>query len=337
MVKHLPAYVHMLEQLVWLGYEWGMSNEIQQAAEYLRSGRLVAFPTETVYGLGADATNSLAVQAIYRVKGRPSHNPLIVHVSDEGMAEECAEVNALAKKLIGAFWPGALTLVMKRRKDCLLADEIGAGGDTVALRCPAHPLAQSLIEVLGKGVAAPSANRSGRVSPTSTAHVVEELSDWLGNELAMILDDGECTLGIESTVVDVTGKQVAVLRPGNVTYDDIVNVLGQEKVQPVFYQNNDVSPLSPGLLTSHYAPNLPVRMNVAPEQIRQGEAYIGFGSMVCDVNLSPSGDMSEAARNLFAMLRQLDISPRYVGISVAKIPEEGLGVAINDRLRRAST
>lgn len=314
-------------------------QQIEKAVDALGQGRLVSFPTETVYGLGADATNGEAVRSIYEVKGRPSNNPLIVHVGSFAMAMRYAKMTDLARELTAAFWPGALTLVLDRADDFPLAPEVSAGGDTVAIRCPEHKLVLGLINALGNGIAAPSANRSGRVSPTSAAHVRDELGDALGGKLAMILDDGECALGIESTVVDVRGSKAKLLRPGSVTLSALQNVLGAGRVVDMSGTSDDVAPTAPGQLTSHYAPSLPVKMNVLPDEVSEGEAYLGFGAHKvtgAGESLSESGNCEVAANRLFALLRKYDDAEKYHAICVAPIPNEGLGVAINDRLGRAA-
>jgi len=306
-----------------------ISNQsIDIAAKALRRGELVAFPTETVYGLGGDATNDKAVARIFEAKGRPRFNPLIVHVPDRQAAEACVVFNAAADALADRFWPGALTLVLPRRKDCRLSLLVSAGLDTVAVRLPAHPDARRLLRAAGIPVAAPSANRSGRLSPTTAQHVAEDL----GNRVAMILDGGPCEIGLESTVIDLSGPRRVILRQGGLTQEAIETALGQKVM---IAGVNDTAPKSPGMLTSHYAPSLPLRIGVT--ESRPGEALLGFGPG-CEnavLNLSEGGDLIEAAANLFAYLHDLD-TPDYRGIAVSPIPETGLGRAINDRLRRAS-
>jgi L-threonylcarbamoyladenylate synthase len=307
------------------------TDAIDDAAAALREGQLVAFPTETVYGLGADATNARAVAAIYEAKGRPRFNPLIAHVADAEDAARFAVLGPEAQALATAFWPGALTLVLKKRPDCTIADLVTAGLDTVALRVPSHPIAQAVIRAAARPIAAPSANRSGHVSPTTAAHVDADL----GAKVAIILDDGPSPIGVESTVVDVSGSQPALLRAGGVTREAIEAVLGRS----LMLHSGDVErPSSPGQLASHYAPRTPVRLNAS--SAHPGEAFLAFGPVVADhdgpsINLSPSGDLIEAAANLFAALRQLDAAGA-VTIAVMPIPEAGLGEAINDRLRRAA-
>ena len=304
------------------------SAAISRAAALLWAGRLVAFPTETVYGLGGDATNDHAAAAIFAAKARPRFNPLIVHVRDLAEAERLAVFSSPARRAAAQFWPGPLTLVLPRRPSAGLSLLASAGLDTVAIRVPAHPVAQALLREAGRPIAAPSANRSGRVSPTSAAHVAEDL----GDEVALILDDGPTPIGLESTVLDLSGEAPALLRPGAVTFDALTELLGS-----IALPGSGV-PRSPGMLPSHYAPRLPVR--VAATEARPGEALLAFGPDTPPgfsevLWLSPSGDLAEAAANLFAMLRRLD-SPSFTGIAVMPIPEHGLGRAINDRLRRAA-
>lgn len=303
---------------------------IHAAAALIRAGQLVAFPTETVYGLGADARNEHAVAAIFAAKGRPQFNPLIVHVRDLAAAQELAEFDSLSLRLAEHFWPGPLTLVVPRRARCGLSLLLSAGLDTVAVRAPAHPVAQDLLAEAGCPIAAPSANLSGRVSPTSAAHVRAEL----GSRVAMVLDGGACAVGLESTVVMVRGGKCFLLRPGSVTREQLAVIAGAVETGA----DAPDAPRSPGQLASHYAPDLPLRLDAA--EARPGEAALAFASnipagaaKIC--NLSPGGDLNEAAANLFAMLRELDCSS-FTGIAVASIPRHGLGEAINDRLARAA-
>jgi L-threonylcarbamoyladenylate synthase len=301
---------------------------ITRAASLLRAGRLVAFPTETVYGLGGDATNERAVAEIFVVKGRPRFNPLIVHVPSLAQAENCAVFNATAHRAAVRFWPGPLSLVLPRREGCGVSLLASAGLDTVAIRAPDHPVAQNLLRATGRPVAAPSANRSGRVSPTEAAHVAEEL----GDKVAMILDDGPTPIGLESTVLDLSGETPALLRLGAVTLEQLRELLG-----PIVVPGPG-RPKSPGMLASHYAPRLPVRLDA--KEPRPGEALLAFGADAPPgfaevVWLSRSGDLTEAAANLFSALRRLD-RPGFTGVAVMPIPDRGLGRAINDRLRRAA-
>jgi L-threonylcarbamoyladenylate synthase len=301
---------------------------IARAAALLRAGRLVAFPTETVYGLGCDATNDHAVAAIFAAKSRPRFNPLIVHVRDLPEVETLAVFNSSARRAVARFWPGPLTLVLPRRPAAGLSLLVSAALDTVAIRVPAHPVAQALLRETGHPIAAPSANRSGRVSPTKAAHVAEDL----GDDVALILDDGPTPVGLESTVLDLSGEAPALLRPGAITIEALTDLLG-----PIALPGSAL-PKSPGMLASHYAPGLPVRL--AATEACPGEALLAFGpdappGFAEVLWLSRSGDLTEAAANLFAMLRRLD-RPPFTGIAVMPISEHGLGRAINDRLRRAA-
>jgi L-threonylcarbamoyladenylate synthase len=305
---------------------------IAEAATALRAGRLVAFPTETVYGLGADATNGRAVAAVFEAKGRPTFNPLIAHVATLEAAAALGHLTEAGAKLARAFWPGPLTLVLRKREDCRVADLATAGLDTIAVRVPAHSVAQALLRAARVPVAAPSANRSGHVSPTTAAHVAQDL----GERVAMILDGGAATIGLESTVVDATGDDPVVLRLGAASREHIARVLGR----PVAVATGAPhTPASPGMLARHYAPAARLRLNAT--EVRPGEALLAFGAANVPphdgvmLNLSWSGDLVEAAANLFAALRALDASGAKT-IAVMPVPEQGLGEAINDRLRRAA-
>jgi len=305
--------------------------DITQAAHLLTQDKLVAFPTETVYGLGGNALSDKAVAAIYAAKGRPQFNPLIVHLPSAQDAARYAELNPHAELLAQHFWPGPLTLVLRRKKDCPLSLLVSAGMDTVALRVPAHPLAQALLKKSGLPIAAPSANRSGRISPTEATHVREELE----GSVAMILDGGACSVGIESTVIDLTGAQPIILRPGSITPEQIEKILKTT----VRFAASDSAIAAPGMLASHYAPNTPVRLNAT--DVKDDEALLAFGASVpggavATENLSRDGNLQEAAANLFRMLRLLD-SRNARCIAVMPIPENALGIAINDRLKRAAT
>ncbi len=308
---------------------------IAEAAALLRAGRLVAFPTETVYGLGADATNGRAVAQIFAAKGRPQFNPLIVHVTGLEAAERIAIFPNNARRLAEFLWPGPLTLVLKRRADSGISDLVTAGLDTIAVRVPSHPVAQALLSACGLPLAGPSANRSGHVSTTTAAHVAADL----GDQPALILDGGATVHGLESTVVDATGDEILLLRPGATTRDALERVLGAPIASPAPSDaTNDVNPSSPGQLTSHYAPRAQVRLNV--QDLRPGEVLLAFGQALPGagsriVNISPAGDLVEAAANLFSALRQLDQMGADT-IAVMPIPQTGLGEAINDRLNRAA-
>ncbi|MEO1092065.1 MAG: L-threonylcarbamoyladenylate synthase [Pseudomonadota bacterium] len=305
---------------------------ISEAAGILNAGGLVAFPTETVYGLGAVATDATAVQRLFGAKGRPSSNPLIVHVPGRAEAADLAFWTPPAEALAAAFWPGALSLVLRLNPAAGIASEATASLDTVALRAPAEPTAQALLATCARPVAAPSANRSGGVSPTRAGHVV----DGLGGRIDLVLDAGPCRIGIESTVVDVTGPAPRLLRPGGVTREALEALLGTLGTDD---STGDGGVLrSPGQLSSHYAPLLPVRLDAT--SAAADEAFLGFGGRdvpgaAVSLDLSPSGDLDEAARNLFAMLRELD-RPGLRAIAVAPIPVGGLGDALGDRLRRAA-
>jgi L-threonylcarbamoyladenylate synthase len=303
---------------------------IARAATLLRGGQLVAFPTETVYGLGGDATSDAAVAAIFAAKERPRFNPLIVHVPGLAEAETIAIFDERAREAARYFWPGPLTLVLRRCKDCGVSLLASAGLDTVAVRVPAHPVARALLRTAGRPLAAPSANGSGHISPTEAAHVAVEL----GERVALILDGGSCAVGLESTVLDLTGPRPALLRPGGATVEALAEVLGPIATGAI----DPRAPRSPGQLASHYAPRLPLRMNAVT--VQPDEALLAFGphppSGFAEIlNLSPSGDLGEAAANFFAMLRRLD-RPEYAGIAAMPIPDDGLGRAINDRLRRGA-
>ncbi len=295
---------------------------IAHAAGLLRDGKLVAFPTETIYGLGADARNGKAVAGIFAAKGRPRFNPLIVHVRDIADAEPHAIFSPTARTLAETFWPGALTLVLPRRSGTPLSELVSAVLDTVALRVPAHPVALALLREAGLPIAAPSANPSGRISPTTAAHVAA----GLGGTIDLILDGGATPLGVESTVIGFDGDEPVLLRPGAIARQAIEAITG-----PLSAAGGAIR--SPGQLESHYAPRAILRLNAREKE--PGEILLGFGSSPgAALNLSPVGDLTEAASNLFAMLHELD--RQHSRIAVAPVPETGLGEAINDRLRRAA-
>jgi L-threonylcarbamoyladenylate synthase len=297
-----------------------------EAARCLAAGGLVAFPTETVYGLGADATNGEAVARLYAAKGRPRFNPLIAHVADLETARRLATVDGTAQRLAQAFWPGPLTLVLPKTDGCDVADLALAGLDSVAVRMPSHPVARALLKASGKPVVAPSANRSGHVSPTDAAHVLADLR----GRIDLIVDGGPCAVGLESTIVSCVGAPT-LLRPGGLPRAEIERVLGQPlAAAPVSH-----TPSAPGMLASHYAPRAHVRLNA--ETAKPGEVLLGFGpnAPAGTLNLSPRGDLVEAAANLFSHLRALDRGGAKV-IAVMPVPREDLGEAINDRLRRAA-
>lgn len=299
---------------------------VDEAAALLRAGKLCAFPTETVYGLGADATNADAVLSIYETKGRPRFNPLIIHCADLAMAETLAEFSPLARR-VAALWPGSLTLVLPAKLGNGLADVATAGLDTVAIRIPDHPVALALIAATGRPLAAPSANPSGRLSPTTAGQV---RSGFAGK--VPVLDGGPCRAGVESTIIRVEGERLVQLRAGAVAREQIERQLGVT----IEVATKNAAVAAPGMLASHYAPNALMRLNAEP---RAGEAYLAFGRQAqfdgVTRNLSRAGDLHEAARNLFSMLHELDAAGVGV-IAVAPIPEQGLGEAINDRLQRAA-
>lgn len=312
---------------------------IARAADCLAEGGLVAFPTETVYGLGADATDPRAVARLYVAKGRPAFNPLIAHVPDCESAQRLGRFDAAAAQLAARFWPGPLTLVVPRAADCPVAELATAGLDSVALRVPAHPLAQSLLVAFGGPVVAPSANRSGHVSPTTAAHVLADLN----GRIDLIIDGGSCPVGVESTIIACLGGRPRLLRPGGVSREAIEAVLGTSLAEPSpRAADGTVLPLAPGMLASHYAPRASLRLDAMT--VGPGEALLAFGPTLPDgadaalavLNLSARGDLVEAAANLFAHLRALDASG-LCAIAVMPVPDEGIGAAINDRLRRAAS
>ncbi|PCD76091.1 L-threonylcarbamoyladenylate synthase [Pseudothioclava arenosa] len=302
---------------------------IARAAELLRAGGLVAFPTETVYGLGGDARNDRAVAGIYAAKGRPQFNPLIVHVADLAMAERFAVFSDQARDIAQAFWPGPLTLVLPLRPEAGISDLVTAGLESVAIRLPAHPVARALLTAFGGPLAAPSANPSGKISPTRAEHVM----DGLSGKIAGVVDGGACAVGVESTILSLDPPRL--LRPGGIPAEALEEALRQ----PLEAGGDAAKPNAPGQLTSHYAPGAGVRLEAT--EARAGEVWIGFGpdTAGADLNLSASGDLVEAAAALFATLRAADRLAQERGasvIAVAPIPEKGLGRAINDRLRRAA-
>jgi L-threonylcarbamoyladenylate synthase len=313
------------------------ASGIAKGAESLRTGGLIAFPTETVYGLGADAAQARAVARIYEAKGRPSFNPLIAHVADLAAARRIARFDATATRLAEAFWPGPLTLVLPKAADCSVADLATAGLDTVAIRVPDHPVAQALLREFGGAVVAPSANLSGHVSPTTAAHVASDLS----GRIDLILDGGAVEVGVESTIVACL-DEVMLLRPGGLPREEIERVLGHPlRRRAEDATNDDTQPLAPGMLASHYAPRTPVRLNatgVEPDEVLLafGPAEVsGAHAATAVLNLSASGDLAEAAANLFGYLRTLDANQARA-IAVMPVPPHGLGEAINDRLSRAA-
>ena len=311
------------------------SASIVTAATALRQGGLVAFPTETVYGLGANACDGAAIARLYAAKGRPAFNPLIAHVADVAAARQLAMFDPDAEKLAAAFWPGPLTLVLPKRPDCPVAALALAGLDSIALRIPSHPTARALLAAFGGPVVAPSANRSGHVSPTTPAHVLADLR----GRIELILDDGPCAVGVESTIVALLGTNTGLptlLRPGGLPREEIERVLGHALAVTAASEDGD-APLAPGMLASHYAPKARVRLDAVTP--RAGEALLAFGEAPhfdgTTLNLSPRGDLIEAAANLFSHLRALDAAGA-TAIAVMPVPHDGLGDAINDRLARAA-
>ncbi len=304
---------------------------LAEAARILRDGGLVAFPTETVYGLGAVTDDAAAVARIFEAKGRPAHNPLIAHVGSLELARRIAVFDRRAEALAARFWPGPLTLVLPLADRRLVVPAVTAGLATVAVRMPAHPVALALLRRLGRPLAAPSANRSGRTSPTTAAHVLADLE----GRIEAVVDAGPCPVGVESTVVDLSEpERVLLLRPGGLARPAIEAVVG-----PLARPRAEEPPRSPGLVGRHYAPTKPLRLDV--DEVGPDEGLLAFGARVppgarVTLNLSPSGDLGEAARNLFRMLRELDAHPEVRAIAVVPIPAEGLGEAIRDRLRRAA-
>ncbi len=303
-----------------------IQNNIEQAAELLRSGKLLAFPTETVYGLGADATNDDAILAIYQTKNRPRFNPLIVHCADFDMAKSLVEFSPLAVKL-AKFWPGPLSLVLPLKQSTNISSIVSAGLKTLAVRIPAHPIARSLIKAVGKPLAAPSANPSGELSPTSANQVIKAFS-----KKVPVLDGGACEAGLESTIIAFDKDKIIQLRAGAIARDEIEKALGLEVI--VAQEGSAIS--APGMLKSHYSPRAQLKLNITKPMGQ--DAYLAFGKAPefsgTLLNLSPKGDIKQAAKNLFAYLYQLD-ELGVKNIEVAPIPNEGLGEAINDRLKRA--
>lgn len=300
------------------------------ALKYLRQGKLVCFPTETVYGLGADATNSTAISGIFSAKKRPSFNPLIIHFNVMDQIEKYVELDPLARKLGEKFWPGPFTMVLPRKDHSGLSDLVTAGLDTVAVRIPSHPIAQALLEQFGGPVAAPSANISGQVSPTRPEHV----QSAFGPELVLILDGGPCETGLESTIIQITDAEIQILRPGSITPEDI----DAEADRPIRVVQEGPAINAPGQMKSHYAPRAQIRLNAT--SVDPEEGLLAFGKQFPKGsffvrNLSPSGSLTEAAANLFAMLREMD-DMNMENIAVCPIPYRGLGIAINDRLARAA-
>lgn len=309
------------------------SETIKEASILLRNGKLVVFPTETVYGLGGDATNEQAVATIFSVKKRPAFNPLIVHTHNIETARTISIFDDRAEKLAKAFWPGALTLVLPRQKYCKVSLLASAGLNTIAIRIPAHPIALKLIKESKCPIAAPSANHSSSISPTHAMHVISSLPNVDKGGPALVLDAGQCKIGIESTVIDLSSTQAALLRPGGIVTTDIEKVINKISLSQKFSSK----PKAPGMLAKHYAPSIPLRMHASDK--RPGELLLAFGPNApntASANLSATGNLIEAAGNLFAMLHALD-DDKASGIAVMSIPNIGLGEAINDRLYRAAS
>lgn len=317
-------------------------QSISEAAQKIQDGEIVVLPTETVYGLGADATNKDAVNKIFKAKNRPPKNPLIIHVTGRDQAAEFGNLTKEASKMIEAFWPGALTVILKQKEDNQICESVTAGLSTIAIRCPNHSVMQEVIKLSGKPIAAPSANNSGEPSATTPQHAAQSL----GENIDMILASGNCDVGLESTVLDLSGNVPTILRPGAITLEDIQEYL-PNTVQSETAEKK--APKSPGQMFKHYAPSIPVRLNAV--DVKEGEALLAFGSIkfmglekggaAKDLpensfrHLSEQGDLEEAARNLFMMLRDLD-NPSNKAIAVMNIPNRGIGVAINERLERAA-
>lgn len=305
-------------------------QNIMHAAETLQRGGLVAFPTDTVYGLGANVYLPSAVASIFAAKQRPLFDPLISHIAEIDFLPEYAKTDQRVIDLARHFWPGPLTFVLRRKDSDHQLDMVCSGLPNVAVRMPDHPLALALIKAAGVPIAAPSANRFKTISPTTAQHV----ADSLGSKVDMILDGGSCKIGVETTIIDLTGKEIVILRAGGLPKEALEDFTGEK----VFLSHGDPNrPSAPGQLLKHYAPAKPLRINIAPDQRRPEEFYIGFGtSETANLNLSKTADLCEAAANLFAFMREAEKHPQYQRIAIAPIPETGLGLAINDRIRRAS-
>lgn len=305
-------------------------ENLDRAAQTIRNGGLVAFPTDTVYGLGANVYLPDAVAGIFAAKERPLFDPLISHIADIDFLPEYAQTDSRVMDLARHFWPGPLTFVLKRKDSDHCLDMVCSGLPNLAVRMPNHPLALQLIKASGVPIAAPSANRFKTVSPTTARHV----SDSLGNKVDMILDGGPCKIGVETTIVDLTGREMVILRAGGLPKEELEAFTG-EKVY--LSDGNPDKPSAPGQLLKHYAPGLPLRINVAENEVRPDEFFIGFGRVSsAHLNLSPQADLREAAANLFAFMREAEKHREFSGIAISPIPESGLGLAINDRIRRAS-
>lgn len=306
------------------------NTHLDLAINALNSNQAIAVPTETVYGLAANATSDEAISAIYKIKGRPSYNPLIIHIKSAGEATKYAYLNENAKKLMVHFWPGPLTLILPRKENTGLSVKATANLETIALRCPAHPVMHKLLSRISYPLAAPSANLSGTISPTTAQHVHQGLAE----QIDIILAGGKTKIGLESTILDLSTDHPKILRPGSVSQQDIEDIIGAIDVK----EDSSAIIKAPGMLKSHYAPNLPIRLNA--QFPIEGEAFLAFGPLLKEygdrcLNLSPDNDLDEAAQNLFDMMHQLD-DLKYTGIAIMPIPEIGIGIAINDRLKRAA-
>lgn len=308
----------------------GTEENILKAAALIQSGKLVAFPTDTVYGLGADAYNASAVAGIFNAKGRPSFDPLISHIADIDFLPQFAQTDSRVMDLARRFWPGPLTFVLRRKDRSAALDLVCSGLENIAVRMPNHPIALALIQKAGTPIAAPSANRFKCISPTTAKHV----SDSLGSAVDMILDGGACPVGVETTIIDLTHPQIVILRAGGLSKETLEDFTGE----PVLISTgNPDKPSAPGQLLRHYAPHKPLRINVLPQELEPNEFYIGFGDTPgAQLNLSFKGDTQEAAAHLFAYLRLAEEDKKTAKIAVAPIPQTGLGLAVNDRLTRAS-
>ena len=305
-------------------------DNIEKASEIIKNGGLVAFPTDTVYGLGANVYNAKAVASIFTAKQRPTFDPLISHIADIDFLPQYAQTDSRVMDLAKHFWPGPLTFVLKRTDNNPSLDLVCSGLPHIAVRMPNHPLALKLIEQSGVPIAAPSANKFKCISPTTAQHV----ADGLANEVDMILDGGACKIGVETTIIDLTGKKIVILRAGGLSKEDIEAYTGEEVLVSSGHAN---LPSAPGQLLKHYAPKLPMRINVNEDDVSENEFFIGFGNTPkAKLNLSPSASLEEAAANLFAFMRLAEAQNEYNSIAMAPIPEYGLGLAINDRIRRAA-
>lgn len=307
-----------------------LPENITRAAQVIQNGGLVSFPTDTVYGLGANVYNARAVASIFKAKERPLFDPLISHIADIDFLPEYAITDERVMDLAHHFWPGPLTFVLRRKDNNPSVDLACAGLSSLAVRMPNHPVALELIRQSGVPIVAPSANRFKTVSPTTARHVY----DSLGSKVNMILDGGACTIGVETTIIDLTTPHIVILRAGGLSKEELENYTG-EKIY-LSHDNPDM-PKAPGQLLKHYAPKMPLRINVAENEVREDEFFIGFGNVNgSHLNLSPDSDLKEAAANLFAYLREAEKHSEYKGIAMSPIPENGLGLAINDRIRRAA-